>query len=161
MSGLASIDSEALLVALVLAPATYSRNRFFALYTDPEVRRVRSRAALVRSIVRHVARIDPAERGEILSVEPTATGRVELTYVVPALGLRRTATLDPIELSLVRFDMARAPGKREPLAADDPDRLRIEAALQRLAPVTSGASHTSGAVPSDTSGAVPPSAPPV
>jgi hypothetical protein len=147
MSGLASIDREALLVALVLAPATYSRNRFFALYTDPDVRRVRSRAALVRSIVRHVSRVDPTQPGEILSVEPTAQGRVELTYVVPALGLRRTATLEPIELSLVRFDMARASGKREPLASDDPDRLRIEAALQRLAPLAFDASDSPGAVP--------------
>jgi len=144
MSAPTHLDHEALLVALVLAPATYSRNRFFALYTDPEMRRVRRRAALVRNIVRHIARLDPAERGEILRVEPTGAGRVELTYVVPALGLRRTATLDPIELSLVRFDMARAPGQPAPLAADDPDRLRIEAALRRLAPR-----------------AVPPSAPPV
>ena len=30
-----AIDREALLVALVLAPATYSRNRFFHLYVDP------------------------------------------------------------------------------------------------------------------------------
>lgn len=140
-------DLEALLVALVLAPATYSRNRFFSLYTDPEVRRVRRRASLIRGIVRHVSRVHADAAGEVLTIEPTAAGRVTLTYVVPAIGLRRTATLDPIELSLVRFAMARAP--KEPpagaaLAPDDPDRLRIEEALVRLVPRE-----------------IPPSAPPV
>ncbi len=52
---------------------------------------------------------------------------------MPALGLRRTALLDPIELSLVRFAMARAGGGRAPPPAD-PDRARIETALARLAP---------------------------
>ena len=135
-------DLEALLVALVLAPATYSRNRFFSLYTDPEVRRVRRRASLIRSIVRHVSHVPSA-----LKIEPAGGGSVALTYVVPSIGLRRTSLLDPIELALVRFAAARAP--KEPaasasLAPDDPDRLRIEAALVRLAPR-----------------AVPPSAPPV
>jgi hypothetical protein len=74
-------------------------------------------------------------------------GCVALTYVVPSIGLRRTSILDEIELALVRFAVARAP--KEPpataaLAPDDPDRLRIEEALVRLAPR-----------------AVPPSAPPV
>ena len=141
---MSAIDHEALLVALVLAPATYSRNRFFSLYADPEVRRIRRRASLIRGIVRHVSRANPGERGEVVRTEPSGAGRFDLTYVVPSLGLRRTATLDPIELSLVRFAMSRTPGREAPLDPDDPDRQRIEAALQRLAPR-----------------AVPPSAPPV
>jgi hypothetical protein len=31
----AKIDRDALLCALVLAPTTFARNRFFALYTEP------------------------------------------------------------------------------------------------------------------------------
>jgi hypothetical protein len=127
-----AIDREALLAALVIAPATYSRNRFFGLYADPEVRRVRRRASQIRSIVRHVAGANPREQGEALRVAPARGDRVELSYVVPALGLRRTALLDPLELSLVRFAIARGgPGE---LPEDDPDRSRIEAALRRLAP---------------------------
>jgi hypothetical protein len=99
---------------------------------------------LIRGIVQHVSRADPGGRAEVLRTEASEAGRFDFTYVVPALGLRRTATLDPIELSLVRFAMSRAPGCGAPLGADDPDRQRIEAALQRLAPR-----------------AVPPSAPPV
>ena len=130
-----TLDREALLAALVIAPATYSRNRFFELYQDPELRRVRRRAAQLRSIVRHVTRADPAESGEILRVAPAGDDRVELIYTVPALGLRRTALLEPIELSLVLFAVARAgrPGGPPP---DDPDRVRIEAALARLVPAT-------------------------
>jgi hypothetical protein len=150
-------DLEALLVALVLAPATYSRNRFFSLYTDPEVRRVRRRASLIRSIVRHISstmgapppypHVSSGTRGETLKIEPVDGGAVALTYIVPSIGLRRTSILDPLELALVRFAVARAPKERAAAAAlapDDPDRLRIEAALVRLAPR-----------------AVPPSAPPV
>ncbi len=127
------IDREALLAALVIAPATYSRNRFFELYKDPEVYRIRRRASQIRSIVRHVTRANPAEPGEILSLCPTTGDRVELTYAVPALGLKRTALLDPLEIALVRVAIARAEG-RDAAPSDDPDRARIEAALARLAP---------------------------
>ncbi len=133
-----TIDREALLSALVLAPATYSRNRFFELYKDPDIARVRRRATQLRSIVRHVTRAVPTEPGEILAFTPAAGDLVELTYAVPALGLRRTALLDPIELSLVRFAVARGQGDQGP-PPDDPDRARIEAALARLAPATADA----------------------
>jgi hypothetical protein len=141
---MSAIDREALLVALVLAPATYSRNRFFSLYTDPEIRRIRRRASLIRGIVQHVSRANPGTRAEVVRTEPSGAGRYDFTYVVPALGLRRTATLDPIELSLVRFAMSRSSACGAPLDPDDPDRRRIEAALHRLAPRS-----------------IPPSAPPV
>ena len=125
------IDREALLAALVIAPATYSRNRFFELYKDPDVYRIRRRASQIRSIVRHVTRVDPTQTGERIRFSPAGGDRVELSYAVPTLGLRRTALLDPIELSLVRFAMARGTQIPPP---DDPDRVRVEAALARLAP---------------------------
>jgi len=128
-----ALDREALLAALTIAPATYSRNRFFELYAHPELRRVRRRASVLRSIVRHLARATPGEPGEILGVLPVGDGRVELTYVVPVLGLRRTALLDPIELSLVRFAVARGKGDGGP-PPGDPDRACVEAVLARLAP---------------------------
>jgi hypothetical protein len=130
MSGL---DREALFVAMVIAPTTYARNRFFDLYKDPEVRRLRRRAAQIRSIVRHVTRASAAEPAERLTFAPADDGRTELRYTVPTIALRRVALLDPIELALVRFAIARAEGG---LAYDDPDRARVEAALARLAPVT-------------------------
>jgi hypothetical protein len=122
---------DALLVALVLAPATYSRNRFYELYArEPEARRVRRRASMIRSVVRHVASADPQRHGDIIATEPHPTGGVSLTYVVPAMGLRRTTVLDVIEMALIRYAIARASGSA--LAADDVDRARIEAAAHGL-----------------------------
>ena len=46
-------EHDALLVALVLDPSTYSRNRFFDRHNNAVFRRVRRRASLVRSVVRH------------------------------------------------------------------------------------------------------------
>lgn len=134
-----SIDGEALLVALVLSPAIFSRNRFFELYKDPEMRRVRRRASHVRGIVRQVTggRAARGDLGEGVRVVPAPGGRVELGYDVPALGLRRTVVLDPLEMALVRFALARAAGSGA-LASDDPDRARVEAALARLTPVLGG-----------------------
>jgi hypothetical protein len=129
-----ALDRDALLVALVLAPATYSRNRFFHLYTDPEMYRVRRRASVLRDIVRHIARSKPGEQGELLRVEPIGDGRAELTYAVPALNLRRTARLDPLELSLVRFSLKHCPNRPAALVSDEADRSRVEAALRRLGP---------------------------
>jgi hypothetical protein len=138
MSGEERADLEALLIALVLAPATFSRNRFFEMYADPAVRRVRRRAAHVRSIVRHLLLTEALEGGALpFTLRAAAGGRVELAYYVPSLGLRRTTTLDPVEVALVRFALARAPRDKEgaALPAEDPDRLRIEAALRRMTPI--------------------------
>ena len=132
----AALDPEALLVALVLSPATYSRNRFFELHKDPVMRRVRRRASIIRSMIKHLTATDPLQRGEMIAVRATGAGRTELSYVVVAPGMRRTATLDPIELSLVRFAVARRSSDPLlcPLQPEDPDRIRIEEALRRLVP---------------------------
>ena len=129
-----AIDRDALLAALVLDPATYSRNRFFDLYKDPDVYRIRRRASQLRSIVRQVTGADPRQVGERLHFSPKDGDRVELSYAVPALGLRRTALLDPLELSLVRLAMARRPGAAGRAGPGPPDRARVEAVLARLAP---------------------------
>jgi hypothetical protein len=142
-----AIDRDALLAALVLDPATYSRNRFFDLYKDPAVHRIRRRASQIRSIVRQVTGADPKGAGERLLFSPKDGDRVELSYTVPALGLRRTALLDPLELSLIRLALARA-GAAGP-APDNPDRVRVDAALARLAPLVAPAD----AAPADARGA--------
>ncbi|WP_437634761.1 hypothetical protein [Sorangium sp. So ce854] len=105
MNGPPPIDLEALFVALVLAPSTFSRNRFYALYTDPETRRVRRRAALLRSIVRQL--VAGADRA---GLAPAASGGALLTYDVPSLGLKRTAALDALELAVLRIAVARGKG---------------------------------------------------
>jgi hypothetical protein len=139
----ASLDAEALLVALVLAPATYSRNRFFEMYRDPAVRRIRRRANLVRSVLGQLAGGPGAPPGRIVEVRELASGQVEVTFVVEALGLTRTTRLEPVELSLLRYALGRAAARTGEAAsatalgaseATEADRARIEAALQKLAP---------------------------
>jgi hypothetical protein len=125
-------DPDALLVALVLAPTTYSRNRFFELYRDDEARRVRRRASVLRSILRHLAETRADRRGRIVALEPLADGRSRLTYEVPSLGLRRTSILEPIEASLLRLAATRSNGENSEIAADEADRRRVDEAAQRL-----------------------------
>ena len=127
-----ALDREALLAALVLAPATYSRNRFFEMYTNHDVRRVRRRATQLRSVIAHLVRPGITSSQDLASDD----GFVRLTYEVPNIGLRRTIALAPIELSLLRYAIARFQQGSAALPAGDPDRLRIEDALARLAPVS-------------------------
>jgi hypothetical protein len=137
-------DLDALLVALVLVPGTYSRNRFFALYTDPAAARVRRRAKLLRSLIAEVTHTNPARRGHIVAIDEREDGGATFTYVVPSLNLRRTTTLGELELAIVRYTLSRrapeiasrAPDEKAfaPLGEDDPVRARIEDAVRRLAP---------------------------
>ncbi|WP_437833238.1 hypothetical protein [Sorangium sp. So ce1153] len=149
MRGAPPIDLEALFVALVLAPTTFSRNRFFSLYTDPETRRVRRRAALLRSIVRQL--VAGADRA---GLAPAESGGALLTYDVPSLGLKRTAALDALELAVLRIAVSRGAAPRAAPQGDDvartssaigtplpqdllpepADTSRIERALARLLP---------------------------
>ena len=89
----ADVDREALLCALVLAPFTFARNRFFALFTETWARRTRSRAAMLRTIVRHFSA--QQSRAEVRDMAARAEGGVVLRYSVRHLGLERTAMLEP------------------------------------------------------------------
>jgi hypothetical protein len=117
------VDADALLCALVLAPRSFSRNRFFELFEAPEKRRVRRRATRVRGILRQL--VDGAEiTGEI----ELDDGRRLLRYSVPELGLSRTAALSKLEFAALRFALDRS-NKREP---DAEARALVEQALHRL-----------------------------
>lgn len=135
-------EAEALLVALTLSPATYSRNRFFEMYRSPEVQRARRRAGQLRSVVTAFASDAAAAcAGRLLSLAPAEDGGAVLVYDVPSLGMRRTVSLRPIELSLLRYCVGRGRGERTPpeLLAESSDLERIGAALQRLSPVPAAA----------------------
>jgi hypothetical protein len=116
------LDEDGLLAALVLAPGTYSRNRHFDLYQRQDLARVQRRARVVRSLVRTLLRDEPK------SVSKSPEGAwVVVRVEIPALGLRRTARLTPIEFDLVEFLHARAEGQRPPSPH------RVDEALLRLA----------------------------
>jgi hypothetical protein len=116
-------DHDALLCALVLAPHAFSRNRFFELFEQPEVRRLRRRAARVRGILRQLS-----SGAEVTGELELADGRRLLRYRVAELGLSRTAALSPLEAAALRFSLART--KKTPVDAGD--RAIVETALARL-----------------------------
>jgi hypothetical protein len=128
----AMVDLDALLVALVLVPHSYPRNRFFGLYGHPPARRVRRRAALVRSVI-----ADLSNGAADVQLERRARG-ARLRYRLPDVGARRTTLLSEDELALVKLgvERARATMDETPLAAldgVDPDASsRLAAVLRRL-----------------------------
>jgi hypothetical protein len=124
----AAVDREALVVGMTLVPGLVSRNRSFALFENPEVRRARVRAALLRGIVRQLTGIQG--RVEAFGVV-AATGAREVRYSLPGLRVQRRALLSDVEYACVAYLAGRA-GVAD-LSADDQDRARIDAALRRLA----------------------------
>jgi hypothetical protein len=127
------VDREGLLCALVLAPLTFPRNRFFSFFSQPWARRVRFRAAQIRSMLRHLTRAE--EQGtHVHDLCPAVDGRVTLRYAVRGLGLERTATLERLELAVLRFALARAGvSLAEPaMTLIEEDRRLVEEALAQL-----------------------------
>lgn len=139
---------DALLTALVIAPATYSRNRFFDMYSHPSAKRIHRRALHLRALVLQLLQVlasEGAKAGFTSSMEPS--GELVISFRVPALGLRRTARLDAMEASLFRFTLMRGvqglPSASEAVKAIlenmggdlSVDRQKIEGALSSLSPV--------------------------
>jgi hypothetical protein len=124
----APVDREALVVGMTLVPALVSRNRSFALFENPEVRRARVRAALLRGIVRQLA--GTQGRIEALDVIRT-TGARQVRYRMPGIRMERCAVLTDVEYACVAYLAARAGVTG--LEASEEDRTRIDSALRRLA----------------------------
>ena len=118
-------SGDGLLAALTLAPATWSRNRFFDLYKDPGVQQVRRRAGLLRGVVRHLA-----HGGVEALVERQDGDSWVLAYRVPALGLSRTVVLTGFENAVLRVTLARAKGE----APSEPWKAVVDRALAQLEP---------------------------
>lgn len=119
---------DGLLCALVVAPQVYARNRFFEIFEQPALRKVRRRAKLVRGIIRQLVG-NSGRRGQIVGEQVQTDGRVLIRYIVPELNFSRTTALSSIEATLVRYAIAR--GRHQP--PDPVDRERIEHALGGLA----------------------------
>jgi hypothetical protein len=121
------VDPEALLCALVLAPRTFPRNRFFEIYEDVPTRRAWRRAARIRGMVRQLSGIgQPA--AEVVGEQVMDDGRVLIRYRLKHLGFTRTTALSALEASVLRYALYRA--KQAPL--DSADQRRVHEALRRL-----------------------------
>lgn len=123
----ADVDLDALLCALVLAPRTFARNRFFSLHENAAVRRVRRRASRVRGIIRQLVG-NGAIRGEVVGEQILEDGQVLMRYRVDDLAFSRTTALSALEAATLRYALHRA-GMG---TLDDADRREVEAALARL-----------------------------
>ena len=104
----AGVDREALLCALVLAPSTFARNRFFALYTET----VGASNAIARRAAPHNR---ASSRGRDVQGRGASTwlpAPKVVSFFVTAfadLELERTAMLEPLEIAVVRFALSRRP----------------------------------------------------
>ncbi|MFO0592692.1 MAG: hypothetical protein U0441_34430 [Polyangiaceae bacterium] len=132
------LDADALLVALTLSPATYSRNRFFEMYRSAEMARTRRRAGQLRGVVASLVTSAGKEgAGRVASIDEDEDGGATVVYEVASLGLRRTLVLRSLEMALLRYCVGRARGEQTPelLTPRPADRDRIAVALQRLSPL--------------------------
>jgi hypothetical protein len=113
---------------MTLVPGFVSRNRSFALFENPEVRKARVRSALLRGIVRQLT----GKSGKVESFGVVAgSGAREVRYSLPDLRVERRAVLTDLEFACVAYLAGRA-GVPDLRATED-DRARIDAALRELA----------------------------
>jgi hypothetical protein len=115
------------LCALVLAPNTFARNRFFGLFENPVLRRVRRRAYHVRSILRQLLGTGN-ERALVVGRWELDDARVLLRYRVENVKLERTTALSALEFAVLNYALHRA-GRGE---LEDEQRALVETALRSL-----------------------------
>src|SRR5271155_967428 len=93
-------DREALTVAMALVPGMYTRNKMFALHREPEVRRAKARAAMIRGIVRQLA----GAHGEVEGFALARHGDVVLLrYRVPQVHFERRVEVTETERACIVF----------------------------------------------------------
>jgi hypothetical protein len=121
------VNPDGLLCALVLAPNTFARNRFFGLFENPALRRVRRRAYHVRSVLRQLLG-QGKERALLIGRAELDDSRVLLRYRIENLKMERSTALSALEAAVLSFALHRA-GQGE---LEEEDRERVERALQSL-----------------------------
>jgi hypothetical protein len=121
------VSPEGLLCALVLAPDTFARNRFFKMYEDPVLRRARRRAYHVRGILRQLLG-QGKEKALLIGRLELDDDRVLLRYRIDNLKLERTTALSALESAVLSFALHRA-GQGD---LEQEDRQRVERALESL-----------------------------
>jgi hypothetical protein len=125
------LHPESLMCALALDPSLLSRNRNFALYTAPAMRRSHARAVSLRCLARDIASWPPAHSPVLHLVESERA--VEVVYHDASLALTRRVPLDPLETALLKVLVARrTPEPPVLLRAGALDLQRVREALSRI-----------------------------
>lgn len=117
---------DALLCAMVLAPGTYARNRYFRLFERREYAQLRDRAKVLRGLVRELLGTG-ARQAEVIGTQ-VLDDKVLVRLHVPGLSYERTTALSPLENALLNCAVARGRGAR--VAPED--ELLVHSALERL-----------------------------
>ena len=125
-----AIDREALAVGMTVVPGLYSRNKMFLFFTDPEVRRARTRSSTLRGVVRQLlGSMGTASRIEI--VRGGGAGRTcMMRYRIASVRIDRRLELSEAETACVVYLAGRA--GHATLRASERDRALIDASLARL-----------------------------
>jgi hypothetical protein len=124
---------DALFVALVLAPGTYSRNRYFNLFKEDALWRARRRAQVIRSLVRDLTEPWPrpgleGKAGPDSYEERDEGETVFVEYRMSDLDYRRSAVLTRLEAATLHYALSQA-GKGQVVPGDVQ---LVEEALQSL-----------------------------
>jgi hypothetical protein len=123
----AAHDREALTVAMAIVPGLYSRNRLFTLFREPEVKRAKARAAMIRGVVRQLAGAHGVAESVVLARHGDV---VLLRYRVPTMRLERRVEMTETERACLVFLAARAGIPH--VHATPEDRAHVDAVLKRL-----------------------------
>jgi hypothetical protein len=121
------VDRAALLVALVLVPHSYPRNKFYEMFRDPEAWQARRRAARLRSII-----ADLVAHADDIELERTE-GDATLRYRLPEMGATRICRLNDTELALVKLATERVRPRPE-LRVDGDVEAHVSGLVARLMP---------------------------
>jgi len=122
-----AVDPEALLCALILAPRTFPRNRYFSLFESPAGKKARRRAARVRGIIRQIVG-EGRLRAEVTGETVLEDGRLLIRFQVEGIALHRTAALSATEAVAFHYALHRAGFG----ALDAEDRKLVERTLSKL-----------------------------
>jgi hypothetical protein len=120
------VDPDAVMVALIVAPGVYSRNRMFSLFENAAMKAARKRANLVRGIVRQWMLHSRSDLGITFAHEG-----VRLTYAIESVHLRCEVLLTDLEAACLRYVCSRGP--KAVLASQTTDAERVLEMLARLA----------------------------
>ena len=128
---------DGLLCALVLVPPSFSRNRFFGMFQEPAVNKVRRRAARVRGIIRQLLG-QGRQKAELTGEAVLDDCQVLLRVRVVGMSYDRTAALTQLEAAALRYALHRAGAG----TLDDADKRLVEEALTRLGGVALGSGRS-------------------
>lgn len=124
------VDAEAVMVALVVAPGVYSRNRMFSLFEKSAMKHARLRATLLRGILRQWMGY---KREDVrISFPEAQAGQVRLQYSIESIRLRCEVALTELEAVCLRYVASRGP--TPVLAAHEDDAKTVQQVLGRLGP---------------------------